>query len=65
MAAAFQLNFNLFELGHQPLVRRLPPYDECTVFPALPAILRDAQKCKGFRFSLPPPFPILGGEPPN
>jgi hypothetical protein len=34
MATAFQLNRNRFELGYQPLLRRLPPYDEGPVFPA-------------------------------
>src|SRR5277367_5201020 len=48
----FQLHLNCLELSHQPLLRRLAPHDERSVFPALPTVMREAQKRKGLRLSL-------------
>ena len=36
VAAVFQLQFYCFELGHQPLLRRFTPYDECPSFRRFP-----------------------------
>src|SRR6266446_1620242 len=65
MTTAFQLRLNCLELGHQPLLRRLAPHDECSIFPALPTIMREAQKREGFRLSLSPLLSALSGEPPK
>jgi len=52
VTAALQLRFDCLELGHQPFLGRLTPYDERSILPALPTIVCEAQKCEGFRFSL-------------
>jgi hypothetical protein len=65
MVSMLQLSFNSFDLGHQPLLRRFPPYGERLTFPALPAIVRETQKREGLRLSLPSPFAVLRGEPPS
>ena len=54
VTAAFQLCFDCLELSYQPFLRRLAPYDERSIFPALPTVVREAQKRKGLRFSLSP-----------
>src|SRR5258708_37845104 len=63
VAAAFQLRLNGLELGHHPLLRRFAPYDERSIFPALPTVVREAQKREGLRFSLSPLLSVSGGEP--
>ena len=65
MTEARKLQFDLLELSNQPLLCRLTPDDERSVFPALPAVVREAQKGEGLRFSLPPPVSVRGGEPPE
>jgi len=60
---AFQLRFNCLELGHRPLL--LAPYDELSIFPALPAVVREDQKREGLRLSLSPLLSVLSGEPPK
>src|SRR5713226_4332949 len=62
MAAVLQLRLNCLELGHQPLLRRFAPYDECPIFPALPTVMREAQKREGLRLSLSPPLSVLDSE---
>src|SRR5713101_1844027 len=52
MTPVFQLRFDCLELGHQPLLRRLAPYDERSILPALPTVMREAQKREGLRLSL-------------
>jgi hypothetical protein len=61
----FQLRFDCLELSYQPFLRRLAPYYERSVFPALPTVVREAQKREGLRFSLSPLLSVLDGEPPE
>ena len=65
MTPAFQLRFNCLELGHQPLLCRLPPDDERSILPALPTVVREAQKREGLRLSLSPLRTVESGEPPE
>src|SRR5450631_3134786 len=65
MPPADQLCLNGQQLRHHPLLRRYTPHSECSIFPALPAIMREAQKRKGFRFPLTTLLPVLSGEPPK
>src|ERR1017187_6368327 len=65
VTAALQLRFDCLELGYHPLLGRLSPHDERSIFPALPAIVRKAQKCEGLWLSLPPLLSVRGGEPPE
>jgi hypothetical protein len=65
MTSARQLRFDCLELGYQPLLRRLAPHDERSIFPALPTVVSEAQKREGFRFSLSPLLSVLSGEPPK
>ena len=65
MTPVFELHFDCLELSHHPLLRRLAPYDERSILPALPAIMRETQKREGIRFSLSPLLSILCGEPPK
>ena len=60
-----QLRLNGGQLGHHGLLRRLPPDRECCIAPALPAIVREAQKRKALRLPFSTPRPILSGEPPK
>jgi hypothetical protein len=52
VTAAFELRLDCLELGHQPLLRRH-------------AVMREAQKREGLRFSLSPLLSVLDGEPPE
>ena len=61
----FELRFDCLELGHHPLLRRLASYDERSILPALPAVMRKAEKREGPRFSLSPLLSVLSGEPPK
>ncbi len=61
--AAAQFCFNCVQLGHHAFLRRFPPDDECPIAPALPAVVREAQKRKGLRLSFSTLLPISGGEP--
>src|ERR1700694_31653 len=65
MTAALQLHFDCLELGHQPLLRRLAPDDERSIFPTLPTVMREAQKREGLRLSLSPLLSVTSGEPPE
>src|SRR5712692_4792901 len=65
MTAALQLRLDCLELGYQPLLRRFAPDDERSVLPALPTVMREAQKREGLRLFLSPPRSVLGGEPPE
>ena len=65
MTAVFQLRLDCLELGHQPLLRRLAPYDERSILPALPTVMCEAQKRKGLRRSLSPLLSVGGGVPPE
>ena len=65
MTEARQLQFNLVELRHQPLLRCFTPDDEGSVLPALPTVVREAQEGEGLWLSLPLLFPVEGGEPPE
>ncbi len=60
-----QFCFNRVQLRHHALLRRFPPDDERPIAPALPAVMREAQECKGLRLSFTTLLPILGGEPPK
>ena len=58
MTEARKFQFNRLELSNQPLLCRLTPDDERSVLPALPAVMREAQKGEGLRLSLPPPLSV-------
>jgi hypothetical protein len=60
-----QLSFNCVQLRHHALLRRFPPDDERSIAPALPAVMRETQERKGFRFPFTTLLPIWGGEPPK
>jgi hypothetical protein len=51
--AATQLRLNGTQLGRHALLRRFPPDGERSIAPALPAVVREAQECKGLRLPLP------------
>ena len=52
MSEAGQLQFDVLKLSHHPLLGRLTPYGEGSVFPPLPAVMRKAQNGEGLRLSL-------------
>jgi hypothetical protein len=60
-----QFCFKCMQLRHHALLRRFPPDDERSIAPALPAVVREAQKRKGLRLPFTTLLPILGGEPPK
>jgi hypothetical protein len=65
MAAADQFCLNCQQLRHHPLLRRLAPHCEGSIFPALSAIMREPQKGKGLRLTVTTLLPVLSGEPPE
>src|ERR1700694_673186 len=62
---ADQFGLDCQQLRRHPLLCRCAPYSKGSIFPALPAVMRETQKGKGLRFSLSTPLPVLGGEPPK
>jgi hypothetical protein len=63
MHSAAQCCRNGMQLRHHAFLRRFPPDDECSVAPALPAVVREAQERKGLRLPFATLLPISGGEP--
>jgi len=53
MTAAFQLRFYCLELRYQPLLRRLAPHDERSIFPPFPTVVREARNVKISGFPSP------------
>src|SRR5215469_990284 len=62
---AAQFCFQTAQLRHHPLSRRFAPYDETSVAPPLPTVVREAEKREGFRLSLSALFPNSFGMFPE
>ena len=65
MHPALKLSLHGFELRDHSLLRSDPPYGEGSALVALPTVVGETQERGGLWFSLPRPFRLRSGEPPD